>query len=132
MNVSICLTLKNEEGSIADLLNSLLNQSKKPDEIIIVDGGSEDTTLDLIRHYQKKDKRIKLLIENKEMSYPALFILLVTATLSLFGALLALIVLFIYFNARKSREAMAALLASFFMVLLCDGASRPTHTTERD
>ena len=61
---------------------------------------------------------IKLLIENKEMSYPALFILLVTATLSLFGALLALIVLFIYFNARKSREAMAALLASFFMVLL--------------
>jgi glycosyltransferase involved in cell wall biosynthesis len=63
MNISICITTFNEEGSVGALLDSLLAQSKKPDEIIIVDGGSSDKTIEIIRHYQKKDKRIKLLTE---------------------------------------------------------------------
>ncbi len=63
MKVSICLTVKNEEKSIARLLDSLLAQTKKPDEIVIVDGGSSDETTTLIRHFQKKDKRIRLLVE---------------------------------------------------------------------
>jgi glycosyltransferase involved in cell wall biosynthesis len=63
MTVSVCITTFNEEGSIAELLDSLLEQSRKPDEIIIVDGGSKDKTVEIIRHYQKKDKRIKLLEE---------------------------------------------------------------------
>ena len=45
------------------LLESLLKQTKKPGEIVIVDGGSTDKTVEIIRHFQKKDKRIKLLIE---------------------------------------------------------------------
>src|SRR3990170_1428898 len=63
MKVSVCITVLNEEGSVGELLDSLLSQTKKPDEIIIVDGGSKDKTVELIRHYQKKDKRIRLLIE---------------------------------------------------------------------
>jgi glycosyltransferase involved in cell wall biosynthesis len=63
MKVSVCLTVFNEEGSIVKLLDSLLIQSKKPDEIVIVDGGSTDKTVDILRHYQKKDQRIKLLVE---------------------------------------------------------------------
>ena len=63
MNISICITVVNEEGTVASLLDSLLKQSKKPDQIIIVDGGSEDRTMEIIRHYQRKDNRIKLLAE---------------------------------------------------------------------
>src|SRR3990172_3067125 len=64
MKVSVCITVLNEEGSVGELLDSLLTQSKKPDEIFIVDGGSTDRTIEIIRHYQKKDKRIRLLEES--------------------------------------------------------------------
>jgi len=59
MKVAVCITVKNEEKSISGLLDSLLGQSKKPEEIVIVDGGSTDKTIELIRHYQQKDSRIK-------------------------------------------------------------------------
>lgn len=63
MNISICITTLNEEGTIALLLNSLLNQSKRSEQLIIVDGGSTDKTVEIIRHYQQKDGRVKLLVE---------------------------------------------------------------------
>lgn len=63
MKTSVCLTVFNEEGSTGRLLESLLHQTEKPDEIVIVDGGSKDKTVKIVRHYQKKDKRIRLLIE---------------------------------------------------------------------
>lgn len=63
MNISICITVLNEEKTISGLLNSLLHQSKKATEIIIVDGGSKDKTVEIIRHYQKKNSAIKLIIE---------------------------------------------------------------------
>ena len=63
MKVSVCITVFNEEANIRKLLESLLEQSKKPDEIFIVDGGSRDRTVQIIKHYQKKDKRIKLIVE---------------------------------------------------------------------
>lgn len=63
MKVSICITVFNEEKSISKLIESLLKQTKKPDEVIIVDGGSTDKTVDIIKHYKKKDKKIKLIIK---------------------------------------------------------------------
>lgn len=63
IKVSLICTVKNEEDTIQDLLNSIANQSRKPDEIIIVDGGSTDKTVQIIREFIKsKNLPIKLIV----------------------------------------------------------------------
>jgi len=49
--VSLICTLKNEVSSIDGFLNSIFSQSRIPDELIIVDGGSTDGTIDIIESY---------------------------------------------------------------------------------
>ena len=68
MKTSVCITTFNEEKNIGKLLDSLLRQSLKPAEIIIVDNLSSDKTVQIIRHYQKKDSRIKLWIQPSSRS----------------------------------------------------------------
>ncbi|MDO8673450.1 MAG: glycosyltransferase [Dehalococcoidia bacterium] len=51
MFVSLITTVLNEEGCAAHLLDSVLAQSRKPDEIVIVDGGSRDRTIEIISSY---------------------------------------------------------------------------------
>jgi GT2 family glycosyltransferase len=45
-SVSVVVTVRNERASIAEFLSGLLNQSRSPDEIVLVDGGSTDGTAD--------------------------------------------------------------------------------------
>jgi len=59
--VSIILPVYNEEKYIGGFLSSLLKQSYLDFEIIVVDDGSTDKTSDIIKKFQKKDKRIKLI-----------------------------------------------------------------------
>lgn len=59
--VSFITTLFNEEKDIFAFLDSLFEQSALPEEIVIVDGGSKDNTLDiLINYFQKKVKDFDL------------------------------------------------------------------------
>lgn len=58
--VSLVCTVRDEEESIAPLLDSLLAQSRFPDEIIINDCGSKDRTAEIVRSYMVRDKRIRL------------------------------------------------------------------------
>lgn len=51
MKISFITTVFNEEKSIEKLLHSLLSQTKLPDEIIIVDGGSKDATVSRIKNH---------------------------------------------------------------------------------
>lgn len=60
--VSLICTVKNEESSIRELLDSILNQTVLPDEIIIVDGGSTDNTVPIIKEYIKKGAPIRLIV----------------------------------------------------------------------
>lgn len=45
MGVTVVITSLNEENTIARLLQGLLGQTRTPDEIILVDGGSTDNTV---------------------------------------------------------------------------------------
>lgn len=55
-------TVLNEKEGIKKLLESLLSQTKKPSEIIIVDGGSVDGTKDIIQSYRKKFKKTSFFV----------------------------------------------------------------------
>ena len=53
MNVSVIVTVKNEGEALRPLLDSLIEQSRMPDEIVISDGGSTDHTVQLLTEYQQ-------------------------------------------------------------------------------
>lgn len=63
MKTSVCITVYNEEKSVSKLLDALLTQSTKPNEIVVVDSKSTDKTSEILRHYQKKDKRVRVLTQ---------------------------------------------------------------------
>lgn len=54
MKVSIITPCLNSAGTIRKTLESVLHQTYKNIEYIVVDGGSHDGTLDIIREYQPK------------------------------------------------------------------------------
>ena len=60
MRISLISTVLNEEKNIKKFLDSIISQTKKPDEIIIVDGGSKDKTYEILKEYSKKYKWIKV------------------------------------------------------------------------
>ena len=59
--VSICIPAYNMKGYIEKAIISILNQSFQNFEIIIVNDHSNDKTLEVIKKFQFKDSRIKLI-----------------------------------------------------------------------
>ncbi len=49
--VSVILTVLNEGEAVRGVLESLCAQTRRPDEVVIVDGGSRDQTLPVLRTY---------------------------------------------------------------------------------
>ncbi len=63
MKISVCVTTYNEERNIKGLLDTLLKQTRKPDEVIFVDSVSSDLTAEIINSYKKKFKKLKLFVK---------------------------------------------------------------------
>jgi glycosyltransferase involved in cell wall biosynthesis len=61
MKVSIVIPVRDEEHSIRELLDSLLAQTRPPDEIVITDGGSVDATPQIIEEYIHKGAPVRLI-----------------------------------------------------------------------
>lgn len=59
MKVTLVSTVKDCAGSVEAFLRSLDAQTRAPDEVVIVDGGSSDDTPELFR----RDRRITLIVE---------------------------------------------------------------------
>ena len=64
--ITFVTTFFNEESTIINFLESLLFQSIIVDEYILVDGGSTDNTISLVRELitQNKEINIKLIIDD--------------------------------------------------------------------
>ena len=60
--ISLIATVLNEGESIRQLLDSIAGQTRLPDEIVIVDGGSADNTLDILREYRER-LSLRVLVE---------------------------------------------------------------------
>ena len=63
--ISVILNVYNDEKHIKKCLDSVINQTYKDIEIIIVNDGSSDNTLKVLKEY--KDKRIKIINNKKNM-----------------------------------------------------------------
>ncbi len=57
--VSVIIAARNEQRAIADLLESLVNQTYPSYEIIVVNDRSTDSTGDVLRSFQKSNSNIK-------------------------------------------------------------------------
>lgn len=63
--ISIVMPLYNSGNLIHFTIKSILNQTHTNFELILINDASKDDTLNVIKEYQKKDKRIKI-INNKQ------------------------------------------------------------------
>ena len=60
MKVSVIIPVYNSEKYLDRCLNSLVKQSYSDIEVIIIDNGSEDNSVNIIKEYSKNDNRIKM------------------------------------------------------------------------
>ena len=60
VKVSVIIPCYNAEQRIKEALDSVLNQNLKEIEIICIDDGSTDNTLNILKEYAKKDNRVKI------------------------------------------------------------------------
>lgn len=65
--VSVLITSYNREKYIADAIESVLLSTFKNFELIVVDDCSSDNTIEIIRSYEKKDNRIRVFVNEKNL-----------------------------------------------------------------
>ena len=65
MKISIVILVFNVKKYIGECLESVINQTRKPDEVIIVDDSSTDDSTEICKSYIEKADYIKL-VTNSE------------------------------------------------------------------
>ncbi len=60
IKISLVCTVRDEADNIAALLDSMLAQTRQPDEIVVNDCMSRDATPEIVRAYAARDPRIRL------------------------------------------------------------------------
>jgi len=61
IDATFVIPVKDGEEFITEALNSCLTQSHKSIEVLVVDDGSTDGTMDVVKWYASKDSRIRLI-----------------------------------------------------------------------
>lgn len=65
--ISVCVPIYNGEKYLEECLLSILSQSYKNIEVLVVDDGSKDNSLKLVKQLQEKDNRIRLVINGTNL-----------------------------------------------------------------
>ncbi|MFZ1721470.1 MAG: glycosyltransferase [Microgenomates group bacterium] len=63
--VTLIITVKNEANTIAELLESIVNQTLAPNEIVFVDGGSTDATVEILKNFFQKHPSLNWQLHQK-------------------------------------------------------------------
>lgn len=64
--VSVIVPLYNQERYVSETLDSLLNQQIADLQVLVVDDGSTDRSPDLVRRYERMDRRISLVTNTRK------------------------------------------------------------------
>lgn len=70
LEYSIIATTYNDGDEIVEYLDNIICQNRLPKEIIIVDGGSSDQTVELLEKYRKKKEILITIISGKRLNIP--------------------------------------------------------------
>lgn len=73
MKVSILSAVRNEALHIAEMIESCVNQSHHDWELLFVDDGSDDHTVDIINSFSERDERVKLVARQQALGKVAAF-----------------------------------------------------------
>ena len=65
--ISVLIPVYNVSSYLAECLNSIINQTEKDIEIICVEDGSTDNSLQILQEYAQKDSRIHVIIHSENM-----------------------------------------------------------------
>lgn len=60
LRVSLVIPVRNEQESLSELLSSISRQTRRPDEIVFVDGGSDDQTVNMLRAAAEHESSIRV------------------------------------------------------------------------
>ena len=63
LKISVIIPAYNAENYIEECLNSILEENKISMEVICVDDGSTDRTLSILREYEEKDDRLRVITQ---------------------------------------------------------------------
>ena len=64
--ISVVIPVFNTECYLSTCLDSVLNQTLENIEVICIDDGSTDNSLEILKKYQKKDNRVKIISKDNE------------------------------------------------------------------
>ena len=68
MKISVIITVHNAETYLSECLNSVITQTFSNIEILCMDGGSTDSSPQILKEYAEKDSRIRI-INDPNTSY---------------------------------------------------------------
>ncbi len=70
-SVSVVVPVFNSEETIGACLQSLLNQTRPPHEVIVVDNGSTDRTIETIKGFSQEHQGLNLVLASQSIKGPA-------------------------------------------------------------
>ena len=66
MKISVVIPMYNAEKTILNVLDSVQNQTFLPHEIVIVNDGSTDRSLQIVQKYEEENKKIPIQLIDKK------------------------------------------------------------------
>ncbi len=66
-SISVCIPNYNYGRYLPQTINSVLNQKFGDFEVLVIDNRSEDNSVDVVKRFEKKDKRVRLIINERNV-----------------------------------------------------------------